>query len=412
MVHLTDHNHGPITAELASEDIVRGVKRRAVEELTPVPRIYQEEVTAANQRGDLNDEIAAHLPNLQGCSSSAYRARRRRLPMLPATRENIVLEGEWAQTADGHDFVLANDGGAEKLIIFGNVEGLLQVCRANSVYMDGTFYAVPTLFHQLYTVHAKAYGQMFPLLYGLLPNRTEDTYTRFTHLIQAAAAERNVQFDPDEILIDYEQAAIQAYRRVLPGCHVKGCLFHYGQCIHCCIQRIGLAAQYNAAELGNPLRRWVRRTLALPLTPPDQIDLVWQNIMDDAPVIQEADQFHNYVTNTWIGDNSRFSRNMWNHYDRLEESRTINALEGWHHKINSYIGKPHPNLWEFISFLKKEELFQRIELQRLEAGGRPNPRRLTYVRIDNRLANLKTQYERNERPLMSYVDAVSYLLRH
>jgi hypothetical protein len=103
---------------------------------------------------------------------------------------------------------------------------------------------------------------------------------------------------------------------------------------------------------------------------------------------------------------------MWNHYDRIEESRTINALEGWHHKINSFIGKAHPNLWEFISFLKKEELFQRTELHRLDAGGRPNPRRLTYVRIDNSLANLKTQYERNERALMNYVDAVSYLMKN
>ena len=264
-------------------------------------------MTAATERGNLNDEVAVYLPNIQGCSSSAYRARRRRFPMLQATREDIVLEGKWAQTADGQDFVLANDGEAEKLIIFGSVEGLLQVCCTIANYMDGTFYTVPSLFHQLYTVHAKVYGQMFPLIYGLLPDHTEDTYIRFTHLIQASAAQRNVEFDPDEILVDYEQASIPGYNLALPRCTVKGCLFHYRQCIHRCIQPIGLAAQYNAAEMGNPLRRWVQRTFALPLTPPDQLDLVWQNIMYDAPALPEVGRFHNYVENTWIGDNSRFN---------------------------------------------------------------------------------------------------------
>ena len=76
---------------------------------------------------------------VQGCSSSAYRTRAQRFPILPERREDIVLEGEWAQTADHQNFVLANNGKAEKLIIFGSVEGLLQVCRASTVYMDGTF---------------------------------------------------------------------------------------------------------------------------------------------------------------------------------------------------------------------------------------------------------------------------------
>ena len=96
LVHLTDHNHEPMAAKIAAGQIVRGVKRRASEELTPIPRIYQEEVAAAQQAG-VADEVAAFLPNFQGCSSSAYRTRAQRFPILPERREDIVLEGEWAQ---------------------------------------------------------------------------------------------------------------------------------------------------------------------------------------------------------------------------------------------------------------------------------------------------------------------------
>jgi hypothetical protein len=72
------------------------------------------------------------------------------------------------------------------------------------------------LFAQLYTVHAKVYGQMFPLLHGLLPNKTQATYERFGNLIRGAAADINQQFDPNTIMVDFETAAIQAYIQVLP----------------------------------------------------------------------------------------------------------------------------------------------------------------------------------------------------
>ena len=173
---------------------------------------------------------------------------------------------------------------------------------------------------------------------------------------------------------------------------------------------MGLAAAYRAADLGSPLRRMVRRTSALPLVPPDQLDLVWENIMHDAPANPETPLFQEYVENTWIGDGARFERDLWNQYHRIAESRTNNALEGWHHKVNLYLGKAHPNIWEFLFWLRKEELFQRGELQRLEAGGVPNPRRLAYVRVDDRLSNLKLPYQNGQRDVMSYADAVSHLL--
>ena len=175
-------------------------------------------------------------------------------------------------------------------------------------------------------------------------------------------------------------------------------------------QRIGLQAQYRDAEPGDQLKKWVRRAASLPLSPVDRLDHVWNETINNAPNIPQAAEFHDYVNRTWMAPDARYSPDIWNIYDRLDDSRTINALEGWHHKLNLYIGKAHPNLFELIRFLKKEELFQRSELGRLGAGGRPNPRRLTYVRLDQRMQRLKTQYENRQRNIMSYVDAVGHIL--
>ena len=163
--------------------------------------------------------------------------------------------------------------------------------------------------------------------------------------------------------------AIQAFETTLPRTEIKGCLFHYGQAINRCVQRIGLQAQYRDAEPGDQLKKWVRRAASLPLSPVDRLDHVWNETINNAPNIPQAAEFHDYVNRTWMAPDARYSPDIWNIYDRLDDSRTINALEGWHHKLNLYIGKAHPNLFELIRSLKKEELFQRSELGRLGAGG-------------------------------------------
>ncbi len=48
---------------------------------------------------------------------------------------------------------------------------------------DGTFDLCPPLFSQLYTIHAKVYGAMLPLVFCLLPNKEQATYTLAHHAI-------------------------------------------------------------------------------------------------------------------------------------------------------------------------------------------------------------------------------------
>ena len=62
-----------------------------------------------------------HLPTLKAMRSCLYRSRTKRLPPMPHARAEVELTGEWTQTLDGRDFVLANDGVNDRLIIFGIV---------------------------------------------------------------------------------------------------------------------------------------------------------------------------------------------------------------------------------------------------------------------------------------------------
>jgi hypothetical protein len=54
--------------------------------------------------------------------------------------------------------------------------------------------------------------EAFPLVYGLLPNKTQEIYVRFFKIVKDALGE----FSPDHLILDFETAAINAIKEVFP----------------------------------------------------------------------------------------------------------------------------------------------------------------------------------------------------
>ena len=165
------------------------------------------------------------------------------MPKLPQRLSDIVLDGEWTETLDGRDFLLANDGD-EKILVFGTEEYLKKLSQADVLFMDGTFYTAPSMFCQLYTIHGLWHGQMIPLVYVLLPNKTRETYTRMFRLLQDALIARNIIWSPNSFQIDFELAVIRAIEMLFPNAQIRGCLFHFCQSIWRKVQELGLVIPY------------------------------------------------------------------------------------------------------------------------------------------------------------------------
>jgi hypothetical protein len=117
------------------------------------------------------------------------------------------------------------------MLIFSTINNLTHLAAANTIFCDGTFYACPSLFHQLYTVHAMVYDSMYPLVFALLPGKDEVIYTRFFSQIRHIAQQHQLQLQTDSVFIDYETATNNAARIIFPGVMVKGCFFPFTQCI-------------------------------------------------------------------------------------------------------------------------------------------------------------------------------------
>ncbi|XP_071091241.1 uncharacterized protein [Haliotis cracherodii] len=196
-----------------------------------------------------------------------YRARRFKLPPLPAHRRDLVIPDQFQTLDAGKQFLLINDGDDNKILDFSTTSNLLFLCAADTIYGDGTFYVTPRLFYQLYTLHALATNKMVPLVFLLLPDKKKETYDRAFRLVKDAAENRGFQLLPQTIQMDFEAAANIAALGVFPIATWKGFFIHYTQCLWRKAQQVGLQSAYGY----NPeVKTFVKRCDVLPMVPVEE----------------------------------------------------------------------------------------------------------------------------------------------
>ena len=233
------HNHTANPAEIWALKIKGNLKKKAQQTLQPLPALYTQEVaTIVNQPN--SDEVAAALPTFQSIRASLYRSRRKRLPPLPQQRSDISIQGEWANTLDSRRFLLCEDSQQDKIIIFATDQNTELLAESDTLYIDETFRSCPSLFYQLFTVHAFRNRQQYPLAYCLLPDKTRQSYQRAFDLLAVEASQLHLSLSPSHILCDFELAVIQAAQLSSPGAEIHGCYYHFCQCINRQVQQLGL----------------------------------------------------------------------------------------------------------------------------------------------------------------------------
>ena len=82
--------------------------------------------------------------------------------------------------------------------MFTTACNLTNLASADIIYGDGTFYTSTTQFTQLYTLHAMVYDVMYPLVFGLLPGKSEEIYDRYINLLKTTCQQHQPQLTPDQ----------------------------------------------------------------------------------------------------------------------------------------------------------------------------------------------------------------------
>jgi len=400
-----EHNHDEIPFILMLDSFKSKLVYRAKTEMTPIPQIYEDELANLRKNHEVvPDNLLQHIPTFASIKTILYRQRHKTVPRLPRSRAEIILEDEWTMTDAGEQFLHKLEDG-DPILILTTAKNTEKLCDADVIFADGTFYASPKLFEQIYSLHAEVQGHMFPLVYCLMPNRQEMTYVRTFDFIQELAHAQGCDLAPQTFQLDFEKSAHNAVHTVFPNTHLRGCLFHFAQCIWHRTQKAGLATDYSDDP---EVKKFVRRAAALPLVPLDKVEDTWLEIIADSPQGDRVMEVMDYVTTTWI--EGQWSPAMWNHFGN-DGHRTNNHLEGWHHKLNQVVKKAHPNIYDMIRLLKREQSITEVKVSQLDGHWRQPPRKRKYRIIDARMRSLKEQLLGDELSTIEYTDHVADLLK-
>ena len=140
-------------------------------------------------------------------------------------------------------------------------------------YADGTFKVSPKLFFQLYTIHGQQRVSIFPCVFGLLPNKTPATYTRFFRKVFGQINETVVK----DILADFERGVINATRNANQDIEVEGYFYFLCSNVWKRMRHLGLQQRYND---GQEFSLHLRMLCALASLPPDDVVQRFEDLTD------------------------------------------------------------------------------------------------------------------------------------
>lgn len=343
---LHEHNHENVNEKVLNRQRVsNSLKRKAMTDISsrPAKLICQE-----LKREDVHTLDTKDIGLIR---RNMHRARLTKHPVLPKSMEETHDSvGQLdIRTNKDENFLLVNDKEAN-IIIFSTTSNLELLCKSEKIFVDGTFKSCPKFFYQIFTLIGFINNVYIPLVFSLLPGKTKVMYTQLFEHIQYQC--RNLigkQFSPIEILADFESAIHGAIEDMWPNTTRRGCRFHLGQSWWKRMQNVGLAKIYQEKSEESD---FLKCFFGLPFLHPDN---VLDCFTDDFMSLQPDDnikivQFTDYVFENYISPEAPFPPEIWARYSS-DLTRTTNACESYHAKLNSSFYTAHPNIYNFIDVL-------------------------------------------------------------
>jgi len=95
--------------------------------------------------------------------------------------DSLFIPEDLKHKLNGELFLInESEIGKDKILLFTTLANLRKLEEAKYWIMDGTFKTVPTILHQLYSIHAPVghdtNSQILPLVFALLSSKSKEYY--------------------------------------------------------------------------------------------------------------------------------------------------------------------------------------------------------------------------------------------
>ncbi|XP_068200755.1 uncharacterized protein [Palaemon carinicauda] len=163
----------------------------------------------------VSQAVAAAFPCMSSIKKTVRRVQQKDNIglVVPMHRKDFVCTDQ-TKTNKGKQFIMFDSlPSANRMLIFSTDRNLQFLYICLNFYADGTFKTVPSILEQ-YTIHAVKNGLTIPLIFGLLPNKKEETYAELLQQMRILAPNLSV----DSILTYFETGMRKAIASEFPSC--------------------------------------------------------------------------------------------------------------------------------------------------------------------------------------------------
>ena len=324
----------------------------------------------------------------------------------PTSLEDLDIPPAYLRTHDGSNLLLWDSGYSTNLrrsYLFGTDDNISILQSSQNLVIDGTFKTAPNLFTQLLTVHSILDdGWRIPCAYGLLPGKREVLYSNLLQQLDDIA-----DISPDTVLTDYELGLRNAVRSIWPGATLRGCYFHFTQCLWRRFAQSDLVPEYQVP--GSDVRKAFKMVGALPFVPLGDVEMAWRHLKPTIP--DDMAPFTSYFETTWMGTSATeplFDTWSWNQNEAVlaHLPRSSNIAEGWHNGFKNLVGCSHPTVWKFLDSLKLEQALTDEKIAKRLNRDAPPPRIPKWIKYDEDLDKIVNSYD-SYSTVMDYLKAVA-----
>ena len=179
-------------------------------------------------------------------------------------------------------------------------------------------------------------------------------------------------------MVDFEQGPHKTLEKAFRAKYLRGCLFHYCQAVYRKVVEFGFLADYK--DTNSDIRLGVRRLLALPFLPEDDVEQSFEELKDYLPATLQP--IVDYFSRTWIGNDAIFSVQLWSQFHNVlsHQSRTNNHAEGFHFHsaLKKFCGGAHLSFWKFLDVLILQHNLSKLDVIKHLSNVPPPPRQKKY----------------------------------
>ena len=162
------HNHEPN----ASATELMDARTRMKEEAISSTRSTQDII--AGSISSLSVQAIASLPHLINLNKTipCIRQKAQISIGLPPPLISLLFPLQLTRTLEDKTFLEYDSRPKNKRVVIFSTEKQWKIMkRSSTLFVDGTFSVVPSLFFQLYTIHCEYLGNVSSIVYALLPGR-------------------------------------------------------------------------------------------------------------------------------------------------------------------------------------------------------------------------------------------------